>query len=49
MASNVEEEASGLSMSGMIKEIQGLKDKFKNEDEEARKFSYSDGGLLLPS
>ena len=30
------EEGGGLSVSGMIKEIQGLKDKFKNEDEEAR-------------
>ena len=33
------EEGGGLSVSGMIKEIQGLKDKFKNEDEEARESS----------
>lgn len=32
------EETSGLSLSSMVKEIQGLKDKFKREDADCRAF-----------
>lgn len=35
------EEGSGLSLSSVVKEIQGLKDKFKREDSDSRAFLNS--------
>jgi len=39
MATDAVDDAGGLTLSSMVKEIQGLKDKFKREDVEARMFS----------
>ena len=47
-----DESGAGLSLSSMVKEIQGLKDKFKREDADApspRALAARDTGRNLPS
>jgi len=41
MSSDNIEDGGGLTLSSMVKEIQGFKDKFKREDGESRAYRHS--------